>query len=174
MGKVVIYLRVSCNEQTTENQLPALEKWIDNRGHELVEVYRETESAWRDGHQKELRRLRQDATRGKFDIVLIWSLDRLSREGPLKVLQLVQSFQFLGVKLISYQEAWTQVDGPMTELLYSLTAWVGKYESDRRSERTLAGLARAKAQAGGKLPRRGPDKRKRKHRTPRQPLWEVD
>ncbi len=43
----------------------------------------------------------------------------------------------------------------MIELLYSLTAWVAEYESDRRSERTLAGLARARDQAGVKLRSRG-------------------
>jgi DNA invertase Pin-like site-specific DNA recombinase len=88
MGKAVIYLRVSSSEQTTENQLPALEKWIDDRGYELVEVYRENESAWKSGHQRELSRLRQDATRGRFDILLVWALDEhglmVSRRATLK------------------------------------------------------------------------------------------
>lgn len=47
MAKVVIYLRVSTAEQTVKNQLPALEKWISDRGYELVEVYQENESAWK-------------------------------------------------------------------------------------------------------------------------------
>ncbi|GAI26793.1 unnamed protein product, partial [marine sediment metagenome] len=75
--KVIIYLRVSSVEQTTENQLPALEAWIEDRGHELVEVYQETESAWRTGHQKELARLLRELPKRKIDIVLVWSLDRL-------------------------------------------------------------------------------------------------
>jgi DNA invertase Pin-like site-specific DNA recombinase len=120
-----------------------------------------------------LAQLREDAVRGGFDTILIWALDRLSREGPLKVLQLVQWFGKHGVKLMSYQEPWTWTDGPMAELLYSITAWVAKYESERRSERTKAGIARKKAQAGGKLQTRGPDKKKRKRRTPRAPVWET-
>jgi DNA invertase Pin-like site-specific DNA recombinase len=52
MAKVIIYLRVSSNEQTTENQLPPLQKWVADRGHELVEVYFENESAWESGHQR--------------------------------------------------------------------------------------------------------------------------
>ena len=170
--KAALYIRCSTSQQDTDNQRLALEKWASERGFEIVATYRENESAWKDGHQRELARLRGDAKRGRFDILLVWALDRLSREGPLKVLQLVQSFQVLGVKLLSYQEPWTWTDGPMVELLYSLTAWVAKYESDRKSERTLAGIARSKAQAGGKLPTRGPDKKKRKRRTPRQPLWD--
>lgn len=171
--KAAIYARVSSSEQETDNQVQALTAWAESRGYEIAKVYQEAESAWRNGHQRELAKLRQDAARGRFDILLIWALDRLSREGPLKVLSLVQWFGAHGVKLVSYQEAWTWTNSPMAELLYSITAWVAKYESERRSERTLAGLARAKAQAlHGRLPTRGPDKRKRKCRSPRLPVWD--
>lgn len=43
MAKVAIYLRVSSKEQKTENQLPQLQKWLADRGHELVELYQETD-----------------------------------------------------------------------------------------------------------------------------------
>lgn len=171
--KCALYSRVSTSEQDTANQIQALTAWAESKGYVIAKVYQEAESAWRDGHQRELARLRQDAARGRFDILLVWALDRLSREGPLKVLSLVQWFGAHGVKLMSYQEPWTWTDGPMTELLYSLTAWVAKYESERRSERTLAGLARARVQAKGKLMTRGPDKKKRKRRSPRAPIWET-
>ncbi len=42
MARVVVYLRVSSGEQTVENQLPALRKWVADRGHELIEVYAES------------------------------------------------------------------------------------------------------------------------------------
>jgi len=80
MAKVIIYLRVSSAEQTVENQLPALEKWIDALGHKLAEVYAEAESAWRSGHQRELAKLFADLARRKADICLVWALDQLSRE----------------------------------------------------------------------------------------------
>ena len=170
--KAAIYARVSTSKQETANQVQALTAWAESRGFEVVKVYQEAESAWCGGHQHELALLKGAAKHGRFDTVLVWALDRLSREGPLKVLQLVQWFQLHGVKLMSYQEAWTWTDSPMTELLYSITAWVAKYESERKSERTLAGLARARAQAGGKLQTRGPDKKKRKRRSPRPPVWD--
>ncbi len=44
MAKVIIYVRVSTKEQTTENQLPVLEKWVTDREYELVEVYSEVKS----------------------------------------------------------------------------------------------------------------------------------
>jgi len=173
--KAALYIRCSTTQQDTENQRLALEKWASERGFEIVATYRENESAWHNGHQHELGELIKAAKRGRFDVVLVWALDRLSREGPLKVLTLVQSFQVLGVKLVSYQEAWTWTDGPMVDLLYSITAWVAKYESDRRSERTKAGMIRkARECPGGRIPPRGPDKRQRKRRRPRQPIYEAD
>ena len=173
--KAAIYARVSTAEQTPDNQIQVITAWAESRGYKVVKVYRENESAWRGGHQRALKQLSKDAKRGHFDIVLVWALDRVSREGPLKVLQLVQSFQLCGVKLMSYQEGWIGQDGPMTEILYMITAWVAKYESDRRSERTKAGMVRkAKEYPDGRIPPRGPDKLKRKRRTARQPIYEAD
>ena len=165
MSRVVIYLRVSTTEQTTENQLPALQKWVADRGHELVEVYSENESAWRSGHQHELSRLFADLPKRKVDTCLVWALDRLTREGIARIFEIVNRFKAYGVHVISYSESWTEQSGPMADLLYAITAWVAEFESRRRSERTLAGLARAIAQ-GKKLgrPNGATDKRKRKRR----------
>ena len=54
--------------------------------------------------------------------------------------------------MLSYQENWTETPGEIGELFYALTGWVARMESQRRSERTKAGLARVKAQ-GRKLGR---------------------
>jgi DNA invertase Pin-like site-specific DNA recombinase len=94
------------------------------------------------------------------------SLDRLSREGSLAILQLVNKFSAKGVRVLSYQESWTEAPGEIGELLYALTGWVARMESQRRSERTKAGLARIKAQ-GKRLgrPLGSKDKRKRRRRS---------
>ncbi|GAH92614.1 unnamed protein product [marine sediment metagenome] len=163
--KVIIYLRVSSVEQSTENQRPVLEHWIEDRGHELVEVYQEQESAWRAGRQKELARLLAELPRRKVDICLVWSLDRLSREGIGTIFAIVDKFRSHGVQVVSYQEPWTEQAGPMADLLYAVTAWVAQFESKRLSERTLAGLARARA-AGVILgrPAGSRDRKKRRRR----------
>ena len=133
--------------------------------NEVVKIYTEEESAWRSGHQKELANLIADARRRKFQAVLVWALDRLSREGALAIPSLVQKLSACGVKVLSYQESWTEAPGELAELLYALTGWVARMESQRRSERTKAGLARVKAQ-GKKLsrPNGSKDKKKRKKR----------
>ena len=163
--KVCIYSRVSTGQQDTTNQSVALSEWAKQRGFEVVKVYKEEESAWKSGHQRELSRLLDDTRKRRFEAVLIWALDRLSREGPLAILTLVNRLKNYGVKVISYQESWTEAPGELGELLYALAGWVARMESQRRSERTKAGLARIVAQ-GKKLgrPKGSRDKRKRKRK----------
>ncbi len=163
MTKAVIYSRVSTDDQHTENQDRPLMEWAFTRGLEIVGRYSESASAWKDGHQKELSRLIQDAGRRRFDVVLVWSLDRLSRQGVLAVLGLIERLRVYGIRILSYQEAWTDVPGPMAEVLYAITAWAARYESQRRSERVKAGLSRA-VKEGRKLgrPIGSKDSRKRK------------
>lgn len=163
--KVALYLRTSTSDQHPENQLPALERYCYDRGYTINTVYLENESAWKAGHQKELGRLLDDIRGGrcKYDLVLVWALDRLSREGAAAILNLVDTFKTYGVKVISLQESWTEAPGAIGEILYAIAGWVAKMESERRSERTKAGLARAISQ-GKKLgrPAGKKDKGKRK------------
>ena len=163
--KAAVYLRVSSNEQSTDNQLPALEAYANSRSYEIVRVYEEEESAWKSGHQRELANLIADARHRRFQAVLVWALDRLSREGALAILTLVHKLSSNGVKVLSYQESWTEAPGEIAELLYALSGWIARMESQRRSERTKAGLARALAK-GKKIgrPRGSKDRRKRKRR----------
>jgi len=163
--KVCIYSRVSTGQQDTTNQSVALSEWAEQRGFDVIQVYEEEESAWKSGHQRELANLIADAGKRRFQAVLVWALDRLSREGALAILSLVQKLSAYGVKVLSYQESWTEAPGELAELLYALTGWVARMESQRRSERTKAGLARVKAQ-GRRLgrPPGSKDKRRRKRR----------
>jgi len=165
-SKIAIYARISTAEQSVENQLLVLERLCQQRGWQVSQTYQEQESAWKAGHQVELKRLLEDAAKRKFDMVIIWSLDRLSREGPLAILQIIDRFKRYGVRIISYQEPWTEAPGELADLLYAISGWVARMESQRRSERTKAGLERAKKSGGGK---RGLDKKKRKRRWKKRP-----
>ena len=79
-------------------------------------------------------------------------------------MNLVDRFKYFGVKVISLQEPWTDMPGDMGEILYAMAGWAARLESQRRSERTKAGLARARA-AGKKLGRPKGAKDKHKRRT---------
>ena len=65
------YIRVSAETQTTDNHLPAIVALCKARGWELVKAYSENASAWASGRQT---------------IIVVWGLDRLTREGPLWIL----------------------------------------------------------------------------------------
>ncbi len=57
-------------------------------------------------------------------------------------LNLVNTFKLYGPRLVGVKESWTEAPRPVGDLLYSVTAWVAQYESERRSERIKTGLAR--------------------------------
>ncbi len=140
-GKVALYLRVSTKEQHTDNQLAPLEQFCKQRNFEVVRVYAENESAWKAGHQHEWAQLMRDAESRRFTAVIVWSLDRVSREGVSSIFLTIQTLRRYGVSIISLQESWLEGLGEMSELFVAMLAWVASFESKRRSERTLAGLA---------------------------------
>lgn len=142
--QAAIWIRVSTNDQHPENQLPELRAWAQRRGFEVVQVYTVQESAWRGAHQKALTEVYADAHLGRFQVLLVWALDRLSREGIAATLEIIGRLGRHQVKVLSLQEPWTDVQGPTQELFLAIAAWVAQQESARRSERTKAGIARVK------------------------------
>lgn len=145
--KACCYIRVSTTRQDSDNQLPAIRQWCESHDLELAEIYQESETAWRQGHQRELKRLLDDLRTGRrrYDCLVVWALDRLSRQGIGALLQLINTIELHNCHVVAVQEAWTWDTGPMREIFLAFAGWAAKFESDRKSERTLAGLAKAKA-----------------------------
>jgi len=165
MTKAAIWVRVSTDEQNVDNQLHALYEFVTRRGWEHVETYELTAtSAYKEqaAYSETLRRALEDARRREFDVLVVWALDRLSRRGIHHVLGLLKQFEMFGVKVVSHQEQWTEVEGPARDLLYAVMAWVAEQESLRRSERVRAALAKAKAE--GKRVGRPPGAKDKKPR----------
>ena len=94
----------------------------------------------------ELARMLADAHAGKFQAVVTWSLDRLSRRGIAELSSITAKLDCAGVALVSVKESWCDTSGPVRDLLVSVMAWVAAQERARLSERTRAGLDRARAQ----------------------------
>jgi DNA invertase Pin-like site-specific DNA recombinase len=80
-------------------------------------------------------------------------VDRLSREGTLKTLTLIDKLAKLGVRVRSHCEPWLDPASPTYDLLLPIFAWIARQESVRISERVRAGLQTAVAK-GKKLGRR--------------------
>jgi DNA invertase Pin-like site-specific DNA recombinase len=90
----------------------------------------------------------------KFDILVFWALDRLTREGTRATLNYLQRLESKGVDYVSYQEQWLDSTGPFKDVMISMFATLAKQERARISERTIAGLkvARAKGKIIGRPP----------------------
>jgi DNA invertase Pin-like site-specific DNA recombinase len=166
MKRAVLYIRTSKTTQCPENQLPQLEQFCKDKGLTIVRVYAEQESAWVKGHQHEWKLLMTAAPHGHFDAVVIWSLDRMCREGVGEIFSRIKTLNNYGIEVLSFQEQWLQGMAAMADLFISLLGWVAWFESDRRSQRTKAGIAQKRLHGGGK---RGPDKTKRKTRVIKRP-----
>jgi DNA invertase Pin-like site-specific DNA recombinase len=93
----------------------------------------------------------------RFDILVFWALDRLTREGTRATLSYLQRLESAGVGYISFQEQWLDSTGPFKNVMISMFATLAKQERARISERTISGLkvARAKGKIIGRpaLPR---------------------
>lgn len=167
--KTAAYIIVSTAEQTAENQLPAVLDYCKARWWPEPEVYQENESAWRTGHQRELARLLKELRTGrrKYEYLVVFALDRLTRGGIRAIFPLVGSFENLGCKIVSIKENWIPETGALRDVFISMVAWAAQYESDRKSQNTRAGLARAKAN-GQKLgrPKGSKDSKKRLKKRP--------
>jgi DNA invertase Pin-like site-specific DNA recombinase len=86
------------------------------------------------------------ASRREFDCLLFWSLDRLSQEGTVETLNHLQRLTNYGVNYRSFTEQYLDSTGVFREAVVGILAAVAKQERVRLSERTIAGLERAKAQ----------------------------
>ena len=83
--KAALWLRVSDPGQTMENQLAPIQEYAERRGLHVVHVYEDTGvSAYQGKQEKYLSEVLKDARLGRFEVLLCWSLDRMSREGPRK------------------------------------------------------------------------------------------
>jgi putative DNA-invertase from lambdoid prophage Rac len=145
-----LYLRVSTSEQTVENQLPDLQRLVEARGLRVVETFSENVSAVKQ--RPAFDALMKAAHRGRIKILLVWSLDRLHRS-MVGAIQAVLELDRLGVQVVSVREPWLDTSGPVRSLLVAIFGWVAEQERARISDRTKAGLERARRR-GVRLGRR--------------------
>lgn len=155
MGKgkrVAFYLRVSTGGQTVENQRQDLERVAAQRGWDLVDTYIDQGISGAKGRDKRpaLDRLCKDATRGRFDIVAAWAIDRLGRSLS-HLSSLLEELQQIGVGVYMHQQA-IDSSTPAGKAMLHMCGVFAEFERGLLVERINAGLARAKAQ-GKKLGR---------------------
>jgi DNA invertase Pin-like site-specific DNA recombinase len=79
-------------------------------------------------------------------VLLVWALDRVSREGIGRMVGYIEQLRAAGIRVLSHQESWLDTGGPVGELVLAIFAWVAKQERERIGERVRAGQTRARAQ----------------------------
>jgi DNA invertase Pin-like site-specific DNA recombinase len=160
--KVALYSRVSTKDkgQDVENQLRQLRDFAAKQGWTIVHEFSDNVSG-KTSDRDQFRKMFIAASQRKFDLLLFWSLDRLSREGALETLQHLQRLTSYGVGYRSFSEPYLDSLGAFRDGVISILACLARQERIRLSERTIAGLERAKAlgRVGGR-PRLACDKNK--------------
>jgi DNA invertase Pin-like site-specific DNA recombinase len=154
--KTAIWARVSTRDQHTENQLAELRAWAEQMGLNVVTMYVTEDSAWAEsasgnGKGKEFEAKRTEllhgVRQGKHPVVLVWAIDRFSRRGSEDMQRYLRLLAEAGADVRSKHDPWLNTADPMArEMLVGVFATLAKYESQRRSDRIRAGLARRKAE----------------------------
>jgi DNA invertase Pin-like site-specific DNA recombinase len=145
--RVALYARVSTKDkgQDHENQLIQLRAFAKTQRWEIVQEFVDKTSGKRSDREH-FQKMFVSASKREFDILCFWSLDRLSREGTVETLNHLQRLTGYGVDYRSFTEQYLDSTGIFKEAVIGILAAVAKQERVRLSERTIAGLERARAQ----------------------------
>jgi DNA invertase Pin-like site-specific DNA recombinase len=158
--RVGIYLRVSTDGQTTQNQRRELEAVAARSGWEVVDFYEDAGISGSNGRDKRpgFDRLLNDATARKINMVAAWSVDRLGRSLQ-HLVGFLNDLQALNCHLYLHQQA-IDTTTPSGRAMFQMCGVFAEFERSMIVERVNAGLARAKAN-GVKLGRGNRKDRKR-------------
>jgi DNA invertase Pin-like site-specific DNA recombinase len=150
--KTALYLRVSTAHQTADNQLHELERVAAARGWNIVRTFRDdgiSGAKGRDGRPA-LDALLKAATRREFDLIAVWSIDRLGRSLQ-HLVTTVNDLHASGVQLYFHQQA-LDTTSPSGKLMFGVFSSFAEFERDLIRERIKLGVERARRE-GKKLGR---------------------
>ena len=141
--RAAIYVRVSTDKQTVENQLRELRQIAERRGWKIVEEYHDAGISGSKGRADRpgLDQMLKDASRRRFDVVMAWAIDRLGRS-LIDLLGTIQGLEASGVDLFLEQQA-IDTTTPAGKLMFQVTGAFAEFERSMIRQRVKAGLKRA-------------------------------
>jgi len=144
MKRVAIYLRVSTDGQTTENQKRELLAVAERAGWEITEIYEDAGISGAKGRDKRpaFDNLLKDATRRKFNIVAAWNVDRLGRSLQ-DLVSFLSDIHGSNVDLYLHQQG-IDTTTPAGKAMFQMLGVFAEFERSMIQGRVKAGLARAK------------------------------
>jgi putative DNA-invertase from lambdoid prophage Rac len=141
--RAAIYARVSTTDQNNEMQTRELTEYIARRGWTLTGTYTDTMSGAK-AKRPGLDALMADARVRRFDVVLVWKLDRFGRS-LVNCVAGIQELAALDVRFIAVSQALdTDHSNPTSRLLMHILAAVAEFERELIRERVRAGVQNAK------------------------------
>ena len=153
--RAAIYARVSTanNGQDPLVQTREMKEYCPRRAWTVVDEYVDVGISGTKEKRPELDRLMADAHRRKFDVVVVWSFDRMARSVS-HLLRALETFNSLGIAFVSLRE---QIDTstPAGKMVFTVLGAVAELERSLIVERVRAGMrnARAKGRPIGRPPR---------------------
>ena len=145
MKKVAIYARVSTDKQTCENQLIELRAVAERGGYTIVQEFIDSGISGAKGRadRPALDAMMKAASQRKFDLILVWSIDRLGRSLQ-NLVELLNDLQSMKVDLMFIQQGMdTSTSGG--RMMFSIFGALADFERNLIRERVVAGQNRAKA-----------------------------
>jgi DNA invertase Pin-like site-specific DNA recombinase len=146
MKTAALYIRVSTDQQTTDNQRLELEKVAEKSGWTIAHVFEDAGVSGSKGRDKRpgLDAMLKAATKRQFDVVMVWSVDRLGRSLQ-DLIATMNELQAVGVDLYLHQQA-IDTSTPSGKALFQMCGVFAEFERSMIVERVNAGLSRAKAE----------------------------
>ena len=141
--RVAAYLRCSTDGQSVESQRRDIEEYLAARKPTKVVWYEDAGESGAKTSRPALDRLMADIRKRRFDTLVCFKLDRLSRS-LVHAVQILDELRRNDVKLVSLRDGIT-FDGPFGSLLFALVAGLAELERDAIRERVKAGLRAARA-----------------------------
>ena len=142
MKRAALYVRVSTVDQHPETQLHELRTFAAQRGLQIVEEYTDHGFSGTRARRPELDRMMEDARRHRFDVLLVWSCDRLARSTK-HLLQTLDELSGFGIQFLSQREA-IDTEGPLGRAIIVIVSAMAELERCIIIERVRAGMRRAK------------------------------
>jgi DNA invertase Pin-like site-specific DNA recombinase len=139
--RAAIYVRCSTAEQETDMQETELLEYCEKRGWSCV-VYRDKGQSGAKNDRPALNQMLSDLRRRRFDVVVVWALDRLARSLK-QLLTIGEESRSLGVDLVSLRQ---NIDTtlPAGRLTFQILGAVAEFERELLRERVKAGMAQAR------------------------------